>query len=129
MTNSRLPYTADVKSASSTAIKTITKEELNKKMQSGKPIQVVNVLAPEFYNLGFIKGSKKIPVDQLNARLEELDKSKEVVTYCASSECTASKKAAVRLASKGFRVSAYEGGIKEWKEAGLPVEFQEGDRS
>lgn len=103
-------------------VKLITKEQLNKKMQANESVQIVNVLDPQYYNLGFIKGSKRIPLDQLDGRLGELDKLKEVVTYCASSECHASKNAAKLLAGKGFRVSAYEGGIKEWKVAGLPTE-------
>jgi rhodanese-related sulfurtransferase len=102
----------------------ITKEELNGKIQSGEPIQIINVLEPEFYKLGFIKGSKRIPFLEMDSRLGELDKLKEVVTYCASSESSASKYAAKLLADKGFRVAAYEGGIKEWKEAGLQTEIE-----
>ncbi len=104
-------------------VKTITKEELSKKLGS---VQVVNVLDPEWYKLGLIKGSKKIPLAELDKRAKELDRSKEVVTYCASYACNASSEAAKQLAAKGFAVSAYEGGIKEWAEAGLPVEKPEG---
>ncbi len=104
-----------------TQVGTITKEELLKEMKEGR-VQVVNVLDPEWYKLGFIKGSKKIPLGELDKRLSELDKSKEVVTYCANTQCTASSEAAKKLAQKGFKVRAYEGGIKEWKEAGLPTE-------
>ncbi len=103
-------------------VKLIMKEELNKMIEANEPIQVVNVLDPAYYNLGFIKGSKLIPLDKMDERISELDKSKAVVTYCASSDCNASKNAAKKLMSKGFDVSAYEGGIKEWKEAGLPTE-------
>ena len=103
-------------------VKTITKEELSEKLKSGAPVQVVNVLNPDYYKLGIIKDSKKIPLEELDKRLGELDKSQEVVTYCASYKCGASKEAAHKLAGLGFNVRAYEGGIKEWKEAGLPVE-------
>lgn len=104
-----------------TQVETITKEELLKKMKEGK-VQVVNVLDPEWYKLGLIQGSQKIPLSELAKRLGELDKSKEVVTYCANTQCTASSEAAKKLAKEGFKVRAYEGGIKEWKEAGLPTE-------
>ena len=92
------------------------------KIKNNDGVQIVNVLSPEHYGKGFIKGSKKIPLEQLDSRLGELDKTKEVVTYCASSECSASMKAAEKLAAKGFKVKAYEGGIKEWSEAGLPTD-------
>ena len=106
-------------------VETITKEELSKKLKKGEPVQVINVLSPEWYTLGFIKGSKKIPLSELDKRAKELDKSKEIVTYCASLQCSASMEAAKKLAAKGFKVQAYEGGIKEWREAGLPVETVE----
>ncbi|HVE11801.1 MAG TPA: rhodanese-like domain-containing protein, partial [Elusimicrobiota bacterium] len=83
---------------------------------------ILNVLAPESYKLGFIKGSKRIPLAELEERVGELDKSKEVVTYCANAGCDASRKAAELLAGEGFKVSAYEGGIEEWTKAGLPTE-------
>ncbi len=101
---------------------TISREELLKMIQNKEPVQIVNVLGPEYYNLGFIKGSLRIPLDELDSRLNELDRSKKVVTYCARPECSASRQAAEKLAEKGFNVQAYEGGIKEWKEANFPQE-------
>lgn len=103
-------------------IQTITKEELLQKIERKDPIQIVNVLDPKYYHLGAIRGSLKIPVSELNQRYIELDKTKEVVTYCAHSECHASRQGAEKLAELGFNVKAYEGGIKEWKESGLPAE-------
>lgn len=100
----------------------ISKDDLNRRMLNGESIQIVNVLEPDHYNLGFIKGSRKIPLSKLEERMSELDKSKPVVTYCANGDCGASRAAAEKLAAKGFQVSAYEGGIKEWKESGLPIE-------
>lgn len=105
-----------------TAIQTISKEELHQKIQRQEPLQIINVLKPEHYNLGMIPGSMKIPVADLNERYLELDRTKEVVTYCAGPECPASREGAEKLAEMGFNVRAYEGGIKEWKEAGYPTE-------
>jgi rhodanese-related sulfurtransferase len=103
-------------------LQTITKEQLLQKINAKEPVQVVNVLEPAGYHMGFIAGSKKIPYTQLEQRLGELDKNKEVVTYCANTTCSASRNAAELLSGKGYRVRAYEGGINEWKAAGLPVE-------
>ena len=103
-------------------VKTITKEELSAKLASGDSVQIVNVLKPDYYKLGVIKGSKKIPLNELDQRIGELDKTKEVVTYCANYKCSASREAAKKLAKLGYNVSAYEGGAKEWKEAGLPLD-------
>jgi rhodanese-related sulfurtransferase len=103
------------------SVKTISKEELQQKMKQGK-VQVVNVLEPKWSHLGSIQGSLRIPVSQLEKRAGELDKSREVVTYCAGVQCSASRDGAQKLAALGFDVRAYEGGVKEWQEAGLPVE-------
>jgi len=103
-------------------VKVITKDALNDKMRKNEPFQLVNVLDPQYYHLGVIKGSKRIPLAELDKRYTELDKSKEIVTYCAETSCSASRKAAEMLAAKGYKASAYEGGIKEWTAAHLPVE-------
>jgi rhodanese-related sulfurtransferase len=103
-------------------MRTISKEELSRKM--GSPgLVVVNVLAPQAYEKIRIRGSISIPRNELEGgRWMELDKSKEVVTHCSSYECGASRMAAEFLENKGYNVAAYEGGIKEWAEAGLPME-------
>ena len=103
-------------------IKTISKEELRRKLKHGEPVQVVNVLEPHQYHLGSIKGSIKISLSRLERRLQELDPAKEVVTYGANDNCHASHEAAELLMEKGFTLRIYRGGIQEWKEAGLPTE-------
>ena len=105
-----------------TTLTIISKDELKAKIDRKEDFQLVNVLAPEYDHLGSIKGSMRIPVESLGTRLGELDKSKEVIVYCASFQCNASRKAAEFLAERGFHVAAYEGGIKEWTEAGFPME-------
>jgi ArsR family transcriptional regulator len=102
--------------------KVITRQDLLARLQRRDPIQLVNVLDPRDYGLGVIKGSMKIPLEQLERRCGELDKSKDVVTYCAETACERSRMAAELLGAKGYAVSAYEGGVKDWKSAGLPLE-------
>ena len=103
-------------------MKTATKEELATKL--GLPwVTVVNVLEPEAYKKIHIKGSISLPLRELEAgKWQDLDFTKELVVYCSSCDCNASREAAKMLESKGMDVSAYEGGIKEWAEAGLPTE-------
>ncbi len=100
----------------------ISKEQLKEKIEGGSTI-VVNVLSKEAYEDSHIKGSISIPLEDLQKDgWEKLDKSKQIVTYCASTTCKGSKKAAEFLKGKEFNVVAYEGGIKEWSESGYPVE-------
>lgn len=103
-------------------MKTITRDELASQMGSGHLI-VVNVLAGGAYERIHIRGSISIPRMELEqGRWQELDRSKKVVVHCSSYECDASRMAARFLEDKGFDVRAYEGGMKEWAEAGLPTE-------
>ena len=103
-------------------MKTISRDELASRL--GSPgVVVVNVLAAAAYEKIRIKGSISIPRNELErGRWNELDAAKEIVVHCSSYECDASRAAAVFLEAKGFDVKAYEGGMKEWAEAGLPTE-------
>lgn len=103
-------------------MKSISKDQLSAKL--GSPwLVVVNVLAPRAYEKIHIRGSVSMPRMELEqGRWKELDFTKEIVVHCSSYECDASRVAAEFLEAKGFDVSAYEGGIKEWAEAGLPTE-------
>lgn len=44
---------------------------------------ILDVREPIEREMGFIEGSINIPVDQLRARLSELDKSQKIIVYCA----------------------------------------------
>ncbi|HKT21171.1 MAG TPA: rhodanese-like domain-containing protein [Nitrososphaerales archaeon] len=103
-------------------MKTIGKDELASKLGSHNLV-VVNVLAAGAFDKIRIKGSVSIPRNELEqGRWRELDPSKEIVVHCSSYECEASRAAADFLEGKGFNAEAYEGGMKEWAESGLPTE-------
>lgn len=101
---------------------TISRDELSGKL--GSPwLVVVNVLAAPAYDKIHIKGSISIPRAELEGgRWKELDFTKEIVVHCSSFDCEASREGAKFLETKGFQVSAYEGGMAEWAEARLPTE-------
>ena len=103
-------------------MRTITRDELAAELGSAHLV-VVNVLAQGAFEKIRIKGSISIPRNELErGRWKELDRSKEIVVHCSSFECEASRTAARFLEEKGFDVRAYEGGIKDWAEGGLPTE-------
>ncbi len=107
------------------SFKTVTKEEVLKSVNSGDAI-IVNTLSASEYRIDHIKGSISMPLSSLmDGGFRELDRNRKIITYCASFSCNASRKAATFLAEKGFNAYAYEGGMKEWTESGLPLE--EGD--
>jgi rhodanese-related sulfurtransferase len=100
----------------------IRKEELLEAIHMQR-VQLVNVLErPAAGKPRLIEGSRHIPLSELESRLGELDRGKDVVVYCASYTCRLSHEAARLLADRGFHVRTYDGGIKEWVEAGLPTD-------
>ena len=103
-------------------MKTISKDELTAKLGSPNLV-VVNVLDPGAFEKIHIRDSVSIPQSQLEAgKWKELDKTKEIVVHCSSYTCNRSREATQFLEKQGFNVKAYEGGMKEWAEAGLPTE-------
>ncbi|MBT9172369.1 MAG: Coenzyme A disulfide reductase [Syntrophomonadaceae bacterium] len=63
--------------------------------------------------LGSIAGSVHIPLGQLRARINELDKGKEVVVYCQIG--LRAYLAARLLSQKGFRARVLSGGFRHYK--------------
>ena len=85
---------------------------------------VADVNSKKMYDDCHIKGADHVPVDQLEAFAATLDKEKaDVVFYCSNYMCAASGAAAQKFMKLGFKsVAAYEGGIAEWHQKGLPTE-------
>jgi rhodanese-related sulfurtransferase len=104
-------------------MKAITKDELKDKLEKGN-IQLIEVLEEEEYNKAHIKGAVNIPLKKIGTEAKQkYNTDDEIVVYCSDYDCTASPTAAKKLDSLGFsNVYDYEGGKKEWKEAGLPME-------
>ncbi len=61
---------------------------------------VLDVRSKDEYAGGHIKGSINIPLDQISSQLSKIDKSKVVITCCASGMRSASAKSILK--SKGF---------------------------
>lgn len=109
------------------AFKKITREELKKKMEGNPNFRLWDTRTEEYFTKETLPGAKWVPVDRVEMELETTGagKDEEIVVYCASFTCPASKTAANFLVKKGYRnVSAYEGGLADWKEAGLPTQTQ-----
>ncbi len=83
---------------------------------------LVNVLDPEAFAKEHIPWSINIPQGKEDDFEKRFAKKKEIVVYCASSECDASPRVARKLAERGFtEVRDYEGGLQDWKAGGQPA--------
>ena len=105
---------------------TIDRAALKAKLDNKEKFQLWNVLGKEFYKPeSNIAGSQWVSADTITAELPVVKaaaKADLIVVYCAGKTCAASKQAAENLAAMGYtNVSAYEGGLQDWTEAGFPL--------
>jgi len=84
-------------------------------------VTVLDVRPPEEFAAGHVPGAVNIPIHELEKRLAELPKCKEVVAYCRGPYCLMSYDAVFLLRKKGLRARRLEDGLPEWQLAGLPT--------
>lgn len=85
-------------------------------------VTVLDVRPEDEFALGHLPGALNIPFAELERRLGELPKGREVIAYCRGPWCVLSFEAVAALRTRGYRVRRLEDGYPEWKAAGLPVE-------
>jgi len=104
-------------------MKAIQLDDLKKKLDN-ENVKLVEVLDEDAYKAEHIKGAINIPLERIGTEAKDkFDKNDEIIVYCSSYSCSASPTAAKKLESLGFNnVYDFEGGKKEWKDAGLPME-------
>lgn len=80
---------------------------------------IVDVREAEEVASGMIAGARHIPLGDLGAVTDRLDKSRPVIAVCRSGRRSAA--AAELLARAGFTAYTMSGGMLEWEASGLPV--------
>jgi rhodanese-related sulfurtransferase len=103
----------------------ITRDELRQRLAEGT-VAVLDVRPALEYRQGHITGARSIPLDELAARLDELDPAQEVVAYCRGPYCVFADEAVALLRARGYTVSRYAEGYPEWAAAGFPITQDEG---
>jgi len=112
--------TAAVEEPAAPAAVEMDVESVAARLDAGEDIYLLDVRTPEeLEEHGMIAGAVNIPIDQLEARLSEVPKDKEIVTYCMRGGRASS--AADILREAGYTEPIQFGGITAWKEAGKPV--------
>ncbi|WP_253733177.1 rhodanese-like domain-containing protein [Latilactobacillus curvatus] len=61
-----------------------------------------------------LPGARNVPYDQLDQRLAELPKDKEVVVYCRGRLCAYANVASQQLQAAGFKVATFNQSVWEW---------------
>jgi len=102
------------------SLEPVPARELRERARKGL-VTVLDVRPPEEFAAGHLPGAVNIPVHELEKRLGELPKRKEVVAYCRGPYCLMSYDAVQLLRKRGLKARRLENGLPEWRLAGLPV--------
>ena len=101
-----------------------TPAEVHALLAEGDAIQLVDVREPHEHEAGAIAGDAHVPLGELAAAAERLDRDRPIVFYCRSGGRS-------RMATDAFRASGWDarnmtGGIVAWVESGLPLSQPDG---
>jgi rhodanese-related sulfurtransferase len=95
--------------------------ELQKRLQRGNGVRVIDVREPDEFARGHISGARCVPASGLDDVAAQWRDDTETVVVCWSGARSLS--AADRLKNMGFtRVAVLDGGTRAWKKAGLETE-------
>lgn len=103
------------------ALEAVDATELMERLSDGSVV-ILDVRAEEEYQAGHIPGALSVPVDALEAALQTLPKTRELVAYCRGPYCVFSDEAVAFLRARGYRARRLRQGLPDWRAAGLPVE-------
>ncbi len=94
-------------------VEAIGREELIARLARGDAV-LVDVRPAEEYAAGHINGARSIPIDELERRLAELPRDREVIAYCRGPFCAYAHEAVRTLEGSGRQARRLEEGWPEW---------------
>jgi rhodanese-related sulfurtransferase len=80
---------------------------------------LLDVRSPIEFETEHIDNSLNIPLDELEARFEEVPRKGRLVVICRSGK--RAERGAYTLLGRGFQPKVLEGGMVAWRKAGLPI--------
>jgi rhodanese-related sulfurtransferase len=99
----------------------VDQEALLTRIRRGE-VTLLDVRPAEEYQAGHIPGALSVPLAELDRRLSELPRRREVVAYCRGPYCVMAIEAVTRLRARGYRALRLEAGVPDWRARGYPVE-------
>lgn len=98
----------------------VSRVELLSRVRAGDVV-VLDVRPTQEYQAGHIPGAISLPLEHLEARLDEFDPQVEIVAYCRGPLCLLAPQAVATLQQHGRQARCLEDGMPEWRQANLPV--------
>src|ERR687885_70688 len=89
---------------------------------------ILDVRPEEEYRAGHIPSARSVPVERLEAYLEEIPKNREIIAYCRGPYCVFSDEAVALLRSRGYQARRLAQGLPDWRAAGEAGQKREGPK-
>jgi ArsR family transcriptional regulator len=102
------------------ALEAVPFATLEQRMADGL-VTLLDVRPPDEFADGHVPGALNIPLAELKARLGEITPGVDVVAYCRGPWCVLAFEAVAFLRASGRDSHRLDGGLPEWRRAGLPV--------
>ena len=84
-------------------------------------VVVLDVRPQDEYDAAHLPFARSLPLAELERRLGELPRDREIVAYCRGPFCLMSDDAVKLLQAHGLRARKTTDGVREWQAAGLPI--------
>jgi rhodanese-related sulfurtransferase/DNA-binding transcriptional ArsR family regulator len=102
-------------------LSTINRQALLAQAKQGEVI-VIDVRPRAEWEVAHLPFARSMPLDELEQRLSELPRRREIVAYCRGPFCMLSDEALKLLRAKGYKARKILDGVSEWQAAGLPLD-------
>ena len=103
------------------SLEAVSRDELQARLRDGL-VTILDVRPEDEFADGHLPGAVNVPLSQLRKRIDELPSNREIVAYCRGPWCVLAFEAVALLRESGRDARRLEGGLPEWRIAGLPVE-------
>lgn len=103
------------------SLEPVDRDALVARVRSGA-VTLLDVRPEEEFRAGHLPGAVSVPLGDLERRLAELPRDREVVAYCRGPYCVLAVEAVELLRARGFEAIRMEEGVPDWRARGLPVE-------
>ena len=98
-------------------------QELLEKVRSGDVV-LLDVRPHGEFLAAHLPGARSVPLDELEARIRELPRDRQIVAYCRGPFCVMSDAAVALLRRHGLQARKSAEGVPEWRAAGLPLQSE-----
>ncbi len=102
----------------------VGREQLLAKVRDGA-VTVLDVRPSEEFRTGHLPGALSVPLKELERRLSELPRDREIIAYCRGRYCVLALEAVELLQAQGFTAFRLEDGVQDWQARGYPVMVEE----